>query len=577
MEAKEKNFREIITNEKKFKIPFFQRHYVWEKEDWERLFNDLYESFKNKKDHFLGSIILKRSQGHDNFANVIDGQQRLTTFSILFKILYDKLDAADKADYKPCLYQKPLKNNLPIIEHSMLDKEKYNELFEDKNIDDKISEGIIGCYNFFVKKVEEVFNDNIEEIKLFLDFINEIKVWITVSLNANEDEQKIFDSINSTGEPLTTTDIIKNTLFDKSIKMIGEEKATKWYKEHWEDIFEKKDTERSFWGKKTTIGRIKRAKSEIFFHAFAIIEGFFDPNKHNLQNISSLYKEHTKDFNEEELEEFFKKISKFSKKYRNFPIYDKESSFCFEKWEDRFFHIMEQTKTNTILPLILKLKDMLENENETLEKCLKILEILIICNKENKNYNKFFVEVVRDLPKENSKIADYLKNKISNSFELNKKYVENSLKYINNNNTAKIILFWIELHKEYKLKDVKDKTELKYIYTLEHLMPQKWQEHWKEVGKNSDNAKKLIYQIGNMTLLKNKLNATIQNKSWKTKLNGDENGDKKVKHAIKNNSNLLINKELINEKYWNEDTITKRTELLTKEFFEIWNIDIFSN
>lgn len=573
MEAKEKNFKEIMSNEKKFIIPFFQRHYVWEKEDWERLFNDLYDSFKNDKDHFLGSIILKRSQGNDNFSNVIDGQQRLTTFSILFKILYDKLEDADKEDYKSSLYQKPLKNRLPIIQHSMLDIEKYNELFTNNNIDKAIKVGIIGCHNFFVEKVEEVFNNDIEKIHEFLDFIYEQKIWITVSLNANEDEQKIFDSINSTGEPLNATDIIKNALFDKTIKTIGETEATEWYKKYWGNIFEKDNDERNFWNKKTTIGRIKRAKSEIFFHAFAIIEGFFDPNKHNLQNISLLYKEYTKNFGEQELKNFFENILKYSEIYRQFPIYNKKSLFSFEKWEDRFFHIIEQTKTNTVLPLILILKYRLNCEKETLKECLYILEIFILCNKENKNYNKFFVEVVRDLPKENSEIALYLKNKISNSFELTKKYVEKSLKYINNNNTAKIILFWIELYREDKAKDVKDITELKYIYTLEHLMPQKWQPHWEKVGKNSDNAKRLIYQIGNMTLLKNKLNAAIQNQTWNIKLNGN----KKVKHFIKNNADLLINKELIDKEDWNENTIEERTKLLTKEFFEIWDINIFEN
>ena len=81
----------------------------------------------------------------------------------------------------------------------------------------------------------------------------------------------------------------------------------------------------------------------------------------------------------------------------------------------------------------------------------------------------------------------------------------------------------------------------------------------------------LFYGTG--FLLKNKLNAAIQNQTWNIKLNGN----KKVKHFIKNNADLLINKELIDKEDWNENTIEKRTEILTKEFFEIWNIDIFEN
>lgn len=57
-------------------------------------------------------------------------------------------------------------------------------------------------------------------------------------MNENEDEQKIFDSINSTGEPLNATVIIKNALFDKAIKEVGEERADELYKEYWEKVFE---------------------------------------------------------------------------------------------------------------------------------------------------------------------------------------------------------------------------------------------------------------------------------------------------------------------------------------------------
>ncbi len=74
MEAKEKNFGEIMQRANVFKIPFFQRAYVWEKEKHlEKFFNDLYESFESKNEHFLGSVILKVSSGSDNYASVIDG------------------------------------------------------------------------------------------------------------------------------------------------------------------------------------------------------------------------------------------------------------------------------------------------------------------------------------------------------------------------------------------------------------------------------------------------------------------------------------------------------------------------
>lgn len=205
-----------------------------EKTHWNRFFNDLYESFNSEKEHFLGSIILKRSQGKDNFSKIIDGQQRLTTFSILIKAFYDEIDTSKKKYFDSCLFE-DFNDNSPKIKHSKLDKEEYSKIFfqsdSDNNIEN-IKNGIIGCYNTFREK-KKYFKSK-DDIFEFIKFITTTKIFVAVCLNENEDEQKIFDSINSTGEPLNATVIIKNALFDKAIKKVGEERADELYKEYWE-------------------------------------------------------------------------------------------------------------------------------------------------------------------------------------------------------------------------------------------------------------------------------------------------------------------------------------------------------
>lgn len=131
-------------------------------------------------------------------------------------------------------------------------------------------------------------------------------------------------------------------------------------------------------------------------------------------------------------------------------------------------------------------------------------------------------------------------------------------------------MFWIELYREDKEKDYKDKTiGLQYVYQLEHLMPQSWQENWADIGIDDDNANRLIYQIGNMTLLKGGLNKSLKNKGWNLKLNGDG----KARNYIEKNVDLLITRELLDKTQWNATEIENRTENLIKEFFKIWNID----
>lgn len=572
MKAIENNFNFIreIDN-KKVIVPFFQRHYVWEEEHWKQLLNDLKNSFLEKKEYFLGSIILKRGEVK-NYSIIIDGQQRLTTFSILIKVLYDFLeqDQRDELELRTYLfYKKEIK-----INHSKLDKEKYEKALKDEDIDTKEKNGIFGCFNYFKKEVDKLKQEiNLSE---FTEFIIESKLWVIVCLNEDEDEQKIFDSINSTGQRLSSTDIIKNALFDKIIKVTNENKAAEYYDKYWDNVFDKDETEQEFWNEEIETGRVKRSKSEIFLYSYAIIKDIFNTERHNLSNLSNLYKKHIENLNENDLKELLKELKDYAKIYRNFPVINnKETIFKYENYELRFFHIIHIYKTNTVLSLILFLKKILNNKENIYKECLYLLEILILCNPETKDYNKFFSKIMKKIQKTNiDSILNIIKVEIYDRYGkyFNKDEIKNWLSYIDNKD-ATLILFWIELYRQEQNKDYKDKTSgLNYVYTLEHLLPQSWQEHWNEIIKNEKEAEEFIYQIGNMTLLKGKLNSSLQNMNWQTKLNGDG----KSKNYISKNADLLINKELLDKKSWTKDEVEKRTTKFINDFFEIWNVDLFS-
>ena len=90
-------------------------------------------------------------------------------------------------------------------------------------------------------------------------------------------------------------------------------------------------------------------------------------------------------------------------------------------------------------------------------------------------------------------------------------------------------------------------------------MPQTWQENWSNVGKNDEIAKGLIYQIGNMTLLKSKLNTAIQNNNW------DKKREEIQKHAM-----LKITQEVTKNRAWNKNKIEERSEKIFNDFLKIW-------
>lgn len=172
--------------------------------------------------------------------------------------------------------------------------------------------------------------------------------------------------------------------------------------------------------------------------------------------------------------------------------------------------------------------------------------------------------------------------------ELSDKAVTAHLKEMYNNKTATLVLFWIELKRRFE--DSKfDIKELKYTYSLEHIMPQKWEKYWnidllpvidintdseitnKEEAKNVRGC--AIYEIGNMTLLNSNLNNSLRNYKFSRKINGE--GRKK---GIKEYASLDIAKKITRvsdeKKAWNESTIKERTERITKEFLNFGSIKI---
>lgn len=573
MEAKESSFIEITSNENKFEIPFFQRAYVWKEENWKRLFDDLFQSYKDKSSPFLGSIILKRNQGLNNICYVIDGQQRLTTFSILLKSIIDQINKK-VTSFENCLFDENYNGRDIKISHSHIDRQRYEEVLTNKQ-NKYISNNIYDCYNYFTNVVKENFTSEEEKFNFAKDLISK-NVFVVVNIKQEEDEQKIFDSINSTGEKLTATDIIKNAIFDKALKISNENKAIDLYEKYWQNIFEKNEEELLFWNSENKVARTSgRVRSEILLHSVAIILGFYDISKGDkIEQLSSIYKNYIKNFDINDIEQFLNDIKRFAKIFRKIQSTEESDVFSYVNKEQMFFHTIKEFDANTFMPLSLLLIDRLSNDKEELYQCFNLIQSFIVyrylCKYETSGYNKMIQRIISTILKSEDDDIIYI---IRNDFE-NTDYglpsneeITSSFFDIKKNKQAKYILFWIELFREYKNKDYKDRDSLNYVYQLEHLMPQKWEKNW-NIGKDNDDMEKLIYQIGNMTLLKGKLNSLISNADWNTKLNGD---GKSRTQCISKNADLMINKELLDKSEWREKEINIRSKELINDFFQIWN------
>ena len=588
----------FLGNEGLVRIPFFQRGYVWNIENWDDILTDLLDF---NKSHFLGSLILKQLEkqtGKPKEVLVIDGQQRLTTLSVLLRALYNSFDEETQKNcdwsIKNYLFFKKNhtdKDFLVKIEHSKVDKKYFQKIIKNEVTQDEYnaivvenpstkttskSNKVMQCLKYFTEKLNSI------EVSKRLDLFNRLldqenKILVIIDLSEKEDEQAIFDTINSAGVRLSSADIVKNALFQKALDLFDNvEDVETLYKDNWENVFSIDEDAINFWDTPRATGRLMRDNIEILLHSISVIKGFFDPDKHTLSDLSNLYKVYILKVNKTDLEDFIKEISKYAKLFREkILVFNGSTLFNHQDNYSRLFHILSVCEISTFHPYILSLFYKYDNNETKLSEELKKIEQVVIrrmiTKSETKSYNKMCKEFIKDNSAVNAKI-----------FEQTKDEVLNGLSSISNKN-ATLLLFWVELYR--RANDNKQSVkELKYNYSLEHVMPQKWEEFWsnvdvvdnasiiitdKESAKKERNSK--IYSIGNMTLLNSSLNTSLRNYEFSRKIEGE--GRKK---GIRHYDDLGITRFDIldvydsGDKVWNEKKINDRTTNLATDILTIW-------
>lgn len=596
MDAREKSLTFLVENIR-YVIPYFQRSYVWNEENWEELWDEL---IADRQDCFLGSIILKLEKNTGNSEtrkSVIDGQQRLTTLSILLEALCEKIEAdPDNADtakeYRKLLfYHTDIWNvdkgnkvsKTPKIIHSRLDKADYNSVITGEaraSVADisKESSGIFRCYKFFTEKIEQATGYQLRTVSRKL-LNTESHILVVINLGADENEQAIFDTINSAGVKLTAADMIKNAVYQK----MGSDHAAleEHYTENWYPCFEAGEKVQKWLGTKGS-GQNQRTYIDLFFQCFAILEGFFDPTKDKIADLAKKYKEYIAMYTMEDAKSFIEKICEYAKTYEEVFIgYDSVTGYTYSKYRHRLMHILTTTKVTVFDAFILYAV-----RNFTSEQCkavFKKLETYVMRNYvlSNSKITKSYNQDLKAMVKGNFDFDSALSRS-----ELANERIDHKLRSIDNAR-AKLILFWIELYqREHNGKSDQHETGLTYNFQLEHIMPQSWRDNWgldvlpvvvdgeivDDVSAAETVRSDAVYRIGNMTLLTARLNDQISNSSFADKVNGREIRGR-FETGIKQNSSLLITREILSEPLlWNEEKIVDRTDSIIRLFETVWAV-----
>lgn len=244
MKAETPSINGVFKNSTILRIPFFQRQYVWGEEQWERFANDMESLVDLRKKYFLGSLIFKNEEPTDEEAaygvsekyTVIDGQQRLTTLSIFLKAINSLLvDDQLSNNFRSSFFIQNGQCN-PVLHHSINDRVAYQETMWGNPLDAFKDKRVVKAYHFFRERLIEY--NQIELKSLWMAVFARVK-FVEIILDNQDDEQQIFDTINSLGVNLTIDELMKNFLYEAD--------AEDAYIDNWKPVFDEAGA-REYWG-----------------------------------------------------------------------------------------------------------------------------------------------------------------------------------------------------------------------------------------------------------------------------------------------------------------------------------------
>ena len=568
MDASKCTIHHIFNGYRILEIPFFQRAYVWKKDQWQRFLADMETVTKDNRPYFIGSIILKQQPtqtGSKDRRTVIDGQQRLTTLAIFLKVLSLKINNPIIVSMLKIAAQ----NNVIALHHNHIDYPAFNRIMNlEKPVFLDQTDAISEAFNFFLKKMDV---DKVSYESLFDNIM-----FIAIDLQREEDEQQIFDTINSLGVKLTTGELLKNYLFSRN--------EYELFEHYWQPIFEPDKKTKDFWDIELVTGRIKRNLIDVFFHSFLQIKiqdpelGVNTEHKLEFKRVEGLFSSYKSLIEEYEIDKqlLLQEIREYAEVFKNsINVKIGEKELQRNNQLDRINLIMFGLETTTLISYVLFILKNAQKEEQS--KILTYLEAYImrrlVCHENTKNYNQLFSE---RLISPEALTKDGVKSLIENQSDtINYMPSNNDIKkgfhdsrLVNNQSAG--ILYMIE--SQVRNTNFHSTSLLGFDnYSLEHIMPKKWRNYWDIQDFNetmkAERDKKLL-TLGNLSILTSSLNASVKDAPWVKKVSGNKKNSGLKAYA----SGLETISKYLDRPKWDEDDITERADFLYEHAINCWKI-----
>ena len=591
-----------------YDIPRYQREYTWNQRDWANLYDDITQ---NDAGYFLGSFIVVNGTVNSKMDTihyeVIDGQQRLTTLSLLLAALYTRImEHKDSIDDDMMLDDiRPLRNRL--ILKSDKSKTRVIPQVQNHNLEDYrwILKEHIGldavmqkpkflglrkmskAFNYFYDRLGEDVEgrDGIECVRCLLDICRLVcsAVVVQITVDSHADAYTLFASLNNRGVPLSAVDLIKNMLLGK-VAGVDDEQLD-YYFERWQEVLH-------------NLGDDYKTQERFFrqnYDAFRreVNKPFVGESGSQLPLGSVATRSNLLKIYEKRMESDDGALKVLDELTENSALYSRIIGLDQESPDSELSHqLLELSRAQGVasylmLLFLFKKQNQLELKDETLALLVKLLVCFFVRRNltdtpPTRDLERLFISICESLESEGLKgvaAAEYIKKRlvdVSASDASFKERLEGPIYDVNPDMTRYILTVIASSSVTKEMKPLWERyASGNYVWTIEHIFPQgkNIPDEWVRMVADGDMSKavevqeKQVHTLGNLTITG--YNSKLSNMPFVIKRDRKDVYGANVGYR----NGLNLNDELVNTDTWTGEQIQKRTNKLVGLTLKAFDFD----
>lgn len=602
-DAKNRPISELFDIDSKviYAIPRYQREYTWAKNQWECLFDDIWE---NDAGYFIGSIICI-NQSKDALSTqkleVVDGQQRLATLSLLFAAIYSalcKLEAEMDDEVKHELYNLKCKlvlkrsddqiRVIPQIQNN--NQNDYRAVMSEIGVISAVdvppyagNRKIFRAFRYFQDRIKKMPNSQNKKVAIIMELLNKVSQasLVKIEVASHADAYTLFESLNNRGVPLTAIDLIKN----KILARLENENPGKldYYFEQWNNLL-------SYLGDDFAV---QERFFRQYYNAFkdelnAPFRKDDEKKRDPLGSIatrSNLIQIYEKLINND-AKDYLKKIVAAGRQYSLILINNQDNSMENLEKPLRALERIQGAPSYLLLLFLMAYRDKLILQVNHLAEIIQMLVSFFVRRNltdtpPTRDLNRLFMEIIDKISGLTGEyILDSIRDKLIKVSTSDKDF-RNKLEgpiYAENSGVTRFILCALAeqgMTKETRV-DLWQINNKQFVWTIEHIFPQgdKIPESWVKMIADGDEQKAKEYQqvhvhkLGNLTI--SGFNSSLGNKSFEEKRDRTDRQGRSVGYK----NGLKLNEDLATAKKWSVEQINSRTTKLADQSLELFKLDL---